>query len=88
MKNKYTKYFGISFDDLAERKVFNGYIDRDSRYYIVPYKLENLEIPEFKDSYEKFKDYFRQMVKLLNRAKESSKQDTFYKNVVKKFGSR
>lgn len=85
MKKKYTKYFGISFDDLAERKVFNGYIDRDSRYYIVPYKLENLEIPEFKDSYEKFKDYFRQMVKLLNKAKEPSKQDTFYKNVVKKF---
>lgn len=85
MKKKYTKYFGVSLDELEKRKVFNGYIDKDSRYYIVPYKLENLEIPEFKDSYEKFKNHFRQVVMLLNQAEDTSAMDFFYRNAKERF---
>lgn len=86
MKKTYTKYFEVSLSSLEEREVFNGCIDKDSQYYILPYKLENLNIPEFKDSYEKFKEYFRQVVLLLNQAERNSLElDCFFRRVVEKF---
>ncbi|MEA2027574.1 MAG: hypothetical protein U9N49_01170 [Campylobacterota bacterium] len=67
MKNKlYNEYFEVDATSLDSYEVFNGFIDKDSRYYLLPYKLENIEINEFKHSYEQYKQYFSEIITLLD----------------------
>jgi hypothetical protein len=76
----YSDIFQTSSALLKQYDVFNGFIDKDSLYYIVPSKLQNIGIDEFKDSYDKYKMFFQQIITILN---QSNGNDIFYKKVVK-----
>jgi len=78
----YSEYFGIKSEDLKKYDVFNGFINRDALYYILPYKLGLVTIDELKDSYEKYKDYFSRIIKLLEY---SNGNDRFYREAEKMF---
>ena len=63
MKDKlYSEYFGIKSVSFKKYDVFNGFVNRDALYYMLPYKFENIQIDEFKNSYEKYKQYFSNII--------------------------
>lgn len=77
----YSEYFKIKSSDLKKYDVFNGFENKDSNYYIIPHELENIKISEFKNSYEKFKKYFSDIIILLDN---SSGNDIFYRKAEAK----
>jgi hypothetical protein len=78
----YNEYFDISSSDLKKYDVFNGYVNRDALYYILPYELEHITIDELKDSYAKYKSCFSRIIKLLEH---SNGNDRFYRKAEKMF---
>ena len=49
---------------------------------MLPYKFENIQIDEFKNSYEKYKQYFSNIITILD---QSNGDDVFYKEAEKRF---
>lgn len=82
INNFYSDIFQIKSSDLKTHDVFNGFINKDSLYYIVPSELENIEIVEFKNSYSKYKSFFEKIIKLLDN---SNGGDRLYRQVEKLF---
>ena len=83
MKDKlYGEYFGIKSSTLKNYNVFNGFVNRDALYYMLPYKFENMQIDEFKNSYDKYKQYFSNIITILD---QSNGEDVFYRQAEKKF---
>ncbi len=83
MKDKlYSEYFGIRSSDLKKYDVFNGYVNRDALYYILPYKLENIDVDELKESYAKYKNYFSKIIRILDH---SNGNDRLYREAEKLF---
>ena len=78
----YSEYFGIKSSDLKKFDVFNGFVNRDALYYILPYKLEHIVVDELKESYKKYKEYFSKIIKLLEH---SDGNDRFYREAEKMF---
>lgn len=78
----YSEYFRIKSSDLKKYDVFNGFVNRDALYYILPYKLEHIAIDELKKSYDKYKGYFSKIIKLLEH---SNGDDRFYRKAEKMF---
>ncbi|MGE4420585.1 MAG: hypothetical protein AB7D38_12265 [Sulfurimonas sp.] len=83
MKDKlYSEYFGIKSAGFKKHDVFNGFVNRDALYYMLPYEFENIQIDEFKNSYEKYKRYFLNIITVLD---QSNGDDVFYRQAEKKF---
>ncbi|MFA5427354.1 MAG: hypothetical protein WC279_04005 [Sulfurimonas sp.] len=83
MKDKlYNEYFGIKSTSFKKHDVFNGFVNRDALYYMLPYEFENIQIDEFKNSYEKYKQYFSNIITILD---QSNGDDIFYRKAEKKF---
>jgi len=82
INNFYSDIFQIKSSDLKTYDVFNGFINKDSLYYIVPSELENIKIVEFKNSYSKYKSFFEKIIKLLDN---SNGEDILYRKVEKLF---
>lgn len=83
MKDKlYSEYLGIKSASLKKYDVFNGFVNRDALYYMLPYEFENIQIDEFKNSYDKYKQYFLNIITILD---QSNGDDVFYRQAEKKF---
>jgi len=82
MPKKISEIFGVSDDDLKKEGVFNGFIDLDSKFYVDPHLLENTKVPEFQNSYLNFKDYFAEIVHILESAHQAG--DVFFRSAHKK----
>lgn len=82
INNFYSDIFQVKPSDLKTYDVFNGFINKDSLYYIVPSELENIQITEFKKSYSKYKLFFENIIKLLDN---SNGNDRLYRQVEKLF---
>lgn len=83
MKDKlYSEYFEIKSTGFKKYDVFNGFVNRDSLYYMLPYEFENIQIEEFKSSYAKYKQYFSNIITVLD---QSNGDDVFYRQAEKKF---
>lgn len=65
--------------------VFDPVLDADSHFFINLQRLKKTEVPEFTGSYERIHDYFRKIIKLLDKAKGRVKTDTFYRQALKMF---
>lgn len=65
--------------------VFDPVLDSDSHFFINLQRLKKATVPEFKDSYKKIHDYFRKIIKLLERAEKKDLTDTFYRQAQKMF---
>lgn len=77
MANHYSTYFKIKHSDLVNKGVYNAFLDKDSLLHIDPLLLKGCKIPEFKNAYEDFLQYFRSFVSLTNAASSKSKSDRF-----------
>lgn len=73
MPIRYSRYFKISAKEFERNKVFNAFIDQDSKFHVDPLLLRGSKIPEFQDAYEAFLNYFRAFVPLV---KHVSRPDT------------
>lgn len=70
------------FDDNG---IFDPIMETDSYFFINIQRLKKAETPEFRVSYERINEFFRKIIKLLNKASKKSKDDTFYKQALKLF---
>lgn len=77
-------YLGIS-DKLDENGVFDPILDKDSYFFINLQRLKKTAIPEFLKSYKNIHEYFRKIIKLLDKAEKKTKTDTFYKQALTMF---
>lgn len=68
---------------LNEKKVFDQILDLDANYFININRVKDTSIGEFKNSYKKINDYFKDIGILLQHSKGSN--DRFYKGAIKKF---
>jgi len=78
----YSEYFGLKSSNLKIYDVFNGFVNRDALYYMLPYELEKIKIDEFKNSYAKYKQYFSNIITILDN---SNGDDRFYREAEKRF---
>lgn len=78
----YSEYFAIESGRFNGYNIFNGFVNRDAPYYILPYKFESIQINEFKNSYDKYKQYFSNIITILD---QSNGDDVFYRQAEKKF---
>lgn len=81
----YSKYFNIAHNEFERLGVYDGYLDKDSLLHIDPLNLKNCKEPEFEDAYEKFMQFFRSFVPLVNHAKSENLKDIFFKRIVKRY---
>lgn len=82
---RYHESFGIKATELKKLGVYDGYINKDSEFYVFPKLFKDTEIEEFKNSYSKYQAHFSKIVKILKFAKESNETDKFFREVQKKF---
>ena len=61
----FSGYFKIKHCDFVKGGVFDGLIEKDAHLHIDPLLLKNCKIPEFREAYQKFLDYFNEIVKLV-----------------------
>lgn len=78
----FSKYFNIPKDRLTELGVFDVLLDEDSPFFINIKKLQSCTVPEFKGSYERVNQRFREIGLLLSKAKPGNK---LYVSAYKKF---
>ncbi|KMQ71452.1 hypothetical protein [Chryseobacterium koreense] len=82
MAKRLSVKLGVNHSDLLKYGVFDGFTDIDSRLHIDPSLLKNCKIPEFSGSYEKFRKYFSDTIKILKFSKFPN--DRFFKDSQKR----
>ena len=70
---------------LDENGIFDPVLDEDSHFFINLQRLKKTSVPEFTSSYEKIHEYFRKIIKLLDKAGSKDRTDNFYKQALKLF---
>lgn len=74
----YSKYFGIPHTLFEQKGVFDGFIDRDSKFHIDPLRLRDIDIPEFDDAYnDVFLEYFNRFVIFVDGMTETNQEMMF-----------
>ena len=81
----YSRFFKVKHRDFLQKGVYNAFLDQDSLLHIDPLLLKGSEIPEFKNAYTEFFDYFRLFIPLVEASKADNLQDRFFKQMVKRF---
>jgi len=81
----YSKHFGVTHKALVSQGVYNGYLDRDSLLHVDPLLLKDCKIPEFKNAYENFLQYFKGFVSLTKFVTNDNFSDRFFKKMVERF---
>ena len=71
----YSKYLKVKHKDFLQKGVYNAFLDRDSLLHIDPLLLKGSEIPEFKNAYAEFFNYFKLFVPLVKASKAENLQD-------------
>jgi len=82
---RYHEAFGIKATELKKLGVYDGFINKDSEFYVFPKLFKGTVVEEFKNSYSKYQEHFSNIVKILKFSKEPSKNDKFFREVLKKF---
>lgn len=77
-------YLGIG-NKLDENGIFDPILDEDSYFFINIQRLKKSTVPEFQESYTRIHDYFRKVIKLLDKADSKEKSDTLYRQALMLF---
>jgi len=80
---QYSEAFGVVSRDFKILGVFNGFVNKDANFYIAPHMIEGSQIDEFKDSYNKYKKYFSDILRVVKFSKKEN--DIFYKKTSEMF---
>lgn len=81
----YSRFFKVKHRDFVKKGVYNAFLDQDSLLHIDPLLLKGSEIPEFKNAYTEFFNYFRLFIPLVKASKADNLQDRFFNQMVKRF---
>lgn len=81
----YSRFFKVKHKYFLQKGVYNAFLDQDSLLHIDPLLLKGSEIPEFKNAYAEFFNYFRSFIPLVKASKADNLQDRFFKQMVKRF---
>lgn len=65
--------------------VFDPVLDEDSHFFINLQRLKKTAVPEFIKSYERIHEYFRKIIKLLDKAQKKDASDICYRQALKMF---
>lgn len=82
---RYHEVFNLKATELKKLGVYDGYFNKDSEFYVFPKLFKEIEIEEFKGSYLKYQSHFSKIVKILKFAKEPTRKDKFFRQVLKEF---
>lgn len=80
----YSCYFKISHRVLIDAGVFDGLVERDVQLHVDPMLLKNCKIPEFAGAYQKFLDYFNEIVTLTEGMKDPIIKGRCYKEIIRR----
>lgn len=84
----YSRFFKVKHRDFIQKGVYNAFLDQDSLLHIDPLLLKRCVIPEFKNAYTEFFNYFRTFIPLVKASKVNNLQDKFFREMVKRFTFR
>ena len=59
--------------------VFDPVLDKDNAFFINIQRLKETTTPEFEGSYDRINDFFRKIIKLLDRAEQKNVKDTYFR---------
>lgn len=79
-----SEYLGLG-SLLDHSGVFDPDLKEDSHFFINIQRLKETHVPEFVHSYDSIHDHFREIIKLLEKARRKDKTDIFFKSAVKRF---
>lgn len=80
----YSEYFKISHVELVEAGVFDGFTEQDALLHVDPMLLKNCTIPEFEKAYQKFLDYFNEIVTLTSGMSNPSIRQRCFREIWSK----
>ncbi|MFA5633957.1 MAG: hypothetical protein WCY00_00630 [Candidatus Dojkabacteria bacterium] len=70
MIRRLNDYLNISNKELARYGAFNSFLGIDTKVFLDPLLLGNLNTPEFSASRDRIREYYRKIIVLLNASKE------------------
>ncbi|MCL4872014.1 MAG: hypothetical protein KJ063_23890 [Anaerolineae bacterium] len=82
MITKYSDALGVTAEELWCEGAFDGYVEIDACFHIDPHLLESTKIPELQPAYQRVKDYFEVVLRLLEASKQPG--DVFFKGAWKR----
>lgn len=84
----YSRFFKVKHECFIQKGVYDAFLDQDSLLHIDPLLLKGCEIPEFRNAYTEFFNYFRLFIPLVKAAKVNNLHDSFFKKMVSRFTFR
>lgn len=78
----YSSYFKLPHKELIKAGIFDGLIERDIPLHVDPMLLRGCKIPEFEGSYQKFLNYFNEIVVLTTGMSNPLIKHRCYKQIV------
>jgi hypothetical protein len=82
MPQRLSTILKVTAKDLDKKGVFNAFVDIDSKLYIDPSLLKSAKIREFKRSHATFKNYFGEILKLIDNSKNQG--DVFWRKAFQR----
>ena len=70
---------------LDQYGVFDPVLDKDSHFFINIQRLKRTKVPEFVGSCDSIHEFFKKIIKLLDRAGQKNERDIFFKQARKLF---
>lgn len=80
----YSSYFKISHGDIVKAGVFDGFTEKDVLLHVDPMLLKNCTIPEFKGAYQKYLDYFNEIVTLTSGMSNPAIKQRCFREICRK----
>ena len=78
----YSSYFKIPHREFMKVGIFDGLTERDIPLHVNPMLLRGCKVPEFEGSYQKFLDYFNEIVTLTTGMNNPLIKNRCYKQIV------
>ncbi len=70
---------------LDENGIFDQVLEKDSHFFINLQRLKKTTVPEFQNAYSTIQDFFRKIIKLLEKAEKKHASDTFFRQALRMF---
>lgn len=80
----YSSYFDIDHTKFDMANVFDGLLEKDVLLHVNPMLLKNCKIPEFVGAYQKFLDYFNDIVTLTEGMNTPAIRERCFKEIWRK----
>lgn len=80
----YSKYFKLPHRAFVKGGVFDGLTERDIPLHVDPMLLRNCKIPEFDGAYQKFLDYFNEIVTLTTGMENPQIRNRCFREIIGK----